>query len=76
MLFQEKAAEATLEFLRETQIGNLQMKEDDEWLDTWDLQLLDPGGEGEEQPSSSPLEPLPIGEMTNTTQTFNSPNPL
>jgi len=33
MLFQGKAAEATLEFLKKTQIGNLQKKEDDEWLD-------------------------------------------
>src|SRR5579871_1788161 len=63
VLFQEKAAEATLEFLSETQIGNLQKKEDGEWLDTWDLQLLDPGGEEEVHPNSSPLcEPPPNGE--------------
>jgi len=53
-LFQKKAAEQTLIFLSETQIGDLHTKEDEEWLDTWDLQRLDPGGEEEEQLSSSP----------------------
>ena len=45
-LFQKEAAKATLEFLTETKIGIIQGN--DEWLDTWDLQLLDPGG-GEEE---------------------------
>jgi ribonuclease HI len=41
--------EHLLLFLKETQIGLLGKKggEEDEWLDQWDIQLLDPGG-GEE----------------------------
>jgi hypothetical protein len=45
-LFQKDAAEATLEFLAGTQIGAYEKVDSQEWLDTWDLQLLDPGGDG------------------------------
>ena len=48
-LFWKEAAEATLKFLSETQAGVIQNGDDEKWLDTWDLQLLDPGGEEREE---------------------------
>ena len=54
-LFWKEAAEATLGFLAETQIGVIQSEDDGKWLDTWDLQLLDPGGEEEGEERSNLL---------------------
>ena len=56
-LFQKEAAEATLGFLAETQIGVFKKEDSEEWLDTWDLQLLDPGGREGGEGSQSPSTP-------------------
>jgi ribonuclease HI len=50
-LFQKETAEAMLNFLSETQIGVRRKIDDEEWLDTWDLEQLDPRKEDEEQTS-------------------------
>jgi hypothetical protein len=49
ILNEDTLIEHLLLFLKETQIGLLGKKEgeEDEWLDKWDIQLLDPGGEEE-----------------------------
>ncbi len=50
-LFQKETAEAMLNFLLETQIGARWKTDDEEWLDMWDLEQLDPRKEDEEQTS-------------------------
>jgi ribonuclease HI len=49
ILEDKKLIEPLLSFLKETEIGLIGKKEEGEWLDKWDIQLLDPGGEGGEE---------------------------
>ena len=53
-LFQKETAEAMLSYLSETQIGASLKEDNEDWLDQWDLQQLDPREEEDEQPCSSP----------------------
>ena len=48
MLFQYNAIPEVLTFLKETQI-RLLLRNRDEWLDTWDIRLLNLGGNEEEE---------------------------
>ena len=49
VLNKDELIEHLLLFLKETRIGLLgkEGREEDEWLDQWDIQLLDPGGREE-----------------------------